>query len=108
VYSQPEAVGQYTLTAQDIEKDHGAARDLVRARHRLSKLLLRQDLVWQGTAWTQRHERSLRSLTFEHLGVRLAFDEAFDAVLTFHARPSPVASTTLLRRKPFATRCAAA
>ncbi|WP_206337080.1 MULTISPECIES: hypothetical protein [Streptomyces] len=31
--------------------------DLMRARHRLSKLLLRQDLLWQGTAWPQAHER---------------------------------------------------
>ncbi len=60
--------------------------DLMRARHRLSKLLLRQDLLWQGTAWTQEHESWLRSLTFDQLGVRLAFDEAFDAVLNTRAR----------------------
>ncbi|MEU9919699.1 IS110 family transposase [Streptomyces sp. NPDC051001] len=60
--------------------------DLMRARHRLSKLLLRRGLVWQGSAWTQEHESWLRSLSFERLGVQLAFDEAFDTVLSTCAR----------------------
>jgi transposase len=33
--------------------------DLLRARHRLSKLLLRQGLVFEGAAWTQAHGRWL-------------------------------------------------
>jgi transposase len=36
--------------------------DLMRARHRLLKLLLRQGLLWDGTAWTGAHEVWLRSL----------------------------------------------
>ncbi|MEU1596060.1 IS110 family transposase [Streptomyces sp. NPDC005708] len=60
--------------------------DLMRARHRLSKLLLRHGLVWQGTAWTQEHEAWLRSLSFDRLGVQLAFEEAFDTVLHTYAR----------------------
>nr|WP_307081984.1 hypothetical protein [Streptomyces canus] len=60
--------------------------DLMRARHRLSALLLRHGLVWQGTAWTQEHEGWLRSLSFDRLGVQLAFEEAFDTVLSTHAR----------------------
>jgi transposase len=41
--------------------------DLMRARHRLSKLLLRRDLRWAGpgSTWTQAHLRWLRSLRFE-------------------------------------------
>jgi transposase len=36
-----------------------ARGDLLRARHRLSKLLLRQGLVWEAGAWTQAHGRSI-------------------------------------------------
>jgi transposase len=60
--------------------------DLMRARHRLSKLLLRQGLLYEGSAWTGAHEAWLRSLSFDRLGVRLAFDEAHDTVLTTLAR----------------------
>jgi len=76
---------------------HEAARDLVRARedvrgdlmrarHRLSKLLLRQGIVYEGSAWTGAHGKWLRTLTFERPGVRFAFDEGLDAVLTTSAR----------------------
>jgi transposase len=58
----------------------------MRARHRLSKLLLRQGLLYEGSAWTGAHESWLRSLTFDRRGVQLAFDEAFDTVLATHAR----------------------
>jgi transposase len=60
--------------------------DLMRARHRLSKLLLRQGLLYDGSAWTGAHESWLRSLSFDRLGVQLAFDEAHDTVLTTLAR----------------------
>ena len=41
--------------------------DLMRARHRLAKFLLRRDLRWAGpgSTWTQAHLRWLRSLRFE-------------------------------------------
>ena len=41
--------------------------DLMRARHRLSKMLLRREVRWEGAAstWTQRHMRWLRSLRFD-------------------------------------------
>jgi transposase len=41
--------------------------DLMRARHRLGKMLLRRDLRWSGpgSTWTQAHMRWLRSLRFE-------------------------------------------
>lgn len=41
--------------------------DLMRARHRLSKLLLRRDVRWAGpgSTWTRTHMRWLRSLHFE-------------------------------------------
>src|SRR5215212_4877780 len=61
-------------------------RDLVRARHRLSKLLLRHGLVWDQSAWTGAHDGWLRSLRFDRVGVRLAFEEAYETVLVSHAR----------------------
>lgn len=70
-----------------------AARDLVRAREdcrsdlmsarqRISKLLLRQGMVYYGgKAWTVRHEQWLRQQQFDNYGQRAAFDAAFDAML---------------------------
>jgi transposase len=70
-----------------------AARDLVRARedcrgdlmttrHRLSKLLLRQGIVYYGgNAWTGKHELWLRTHRFEVPGLQVAYDAAFDAML---------------------------
>src|SRR5205814_10605886 len=40
-------------------------RDLMRARHRLSKFLLRRGVRFAGKAWTQQHERWLCTVHFE-------------------------------------------
>ena len=61
--------------------------DLMRSRHRLSKLLLRQGIVYEDTAWTTAHGKWLRSQSFDKPGVQFAFDEAYDTVLT-HAGPA--------------------
>ena len=66
-------------------------QDLMRARHRLSKLLLRQGIVYSGgKAWTQQHEQWLRAQRRQwpggHPGTCAAFDEYHDAVLTVAAR----------------------
>ena len=70
-----------------------AARDLVRARedcrgdlmsvrHRISKLLLRQGVVYYGgEAWNGKHEKWLRQQRFGNVGQQAAFDAAFDAML---------------------------
>src|SRR4029453_19247076 len=65
-----------------------ARADLMRARHRLSKLLLRQGLGFQGTAWTQAHQRGLRAPQpqLTQPALRLAVDEADGAVLAVQAR----------------------
>jgi transposase len=42
-----------------------ARKDLMRARHRLSKFLLRRGVRFPCRAWTQPHERWLRSLSFD-------------------------------------------
>jgi len=78
--------------ARDLVRAREAARaDLMRARHRLSKLLLRHGIVYYGgNAWTREHDRWLRrqqlDLPVELRGTRTAFQESYDAVLAVTAR----------------------
>ena len=59
-----------------------ARADLMRVRHRLSKLLLRQGIVYfGGTPWADAHELWLRRQRFDDIHLRAAFDHGFDAVL---------------------------
>jgi transposase len=59
-----------------------ARADLMRVRHRLSKLLLRQGIVYSGgTPWTCKHEEWLRRQRFSDTHLKAAFDHGFDAVL---------------------------
>ena len=59
-----------------------ARADLMRVRHRLSKLLLRQGIVYSGgTPWTCAHEQWLRRHRFDDIHLKAAFDHGFDAVL---------------------------
>lgn len=59
-----------------------ARADLMRVRHRLSKLLLRQGIVYSGgTPWTFKHQDWLRRQRFDDLHRQAAFDYSFDAVL---------------------------
>ena len=74
-------------SARDLVRARDDARgDLMRARHRLSKLLLRRGLVYDGNAWTQAHDVWLRSVSFPQRGLAVAFDEAYAAVLGVGAR----------------------
>jgi transposase len=79
--------------AQEAARDLVRARedvrgDLMRARHRLSKLLLRQGIVWTGgQPWSGRHDVWLRGQRFELPGRQLAFDAAYETmVLTLDRR----------------------
>jgi len=61
--------------------------DLMRAQHRTSKLLLRQGIVWSGgTAWTGAHEAWLRTQTFDHVGLTIAYDTSLETVLLAQTR----------------------
>ena len=64
--------------------------DLMRARHRLSKLLLRHGTVYYGgQAWTGKHDAWLRHEAFPQLdsrATRLTFDSDYENVLTVKAR----------------------
>jgi transposase len=61
--------------------------DLMRARHRVSKLLLRQGIVYYGgSAWTGVHLVWLQAQHFDAPGLQAAFDAEHEAVLQAEAR----------------------
>jgi transposase len=78
--------------------------DLMRARHRLSKLLLRQGLVYDGTAWTAAHDRWLSRQRFESRPLRLAYEDCYDTVLRTRLRRDSLdkAIAELAGEPPFA------
>jgi transposase len=52
-----------------------AKQDLLRARHRLSKFLLRRGWIWRdGPAWTRRHGEWIRKLEMSHPADRQVLD----------------------------------
>jgi transposase len=68
-----------------------ARADLHRARHRLSKMLLRHDLRYlEGRPWTPRHRTWLWSLRLEHAGERMALEDYLLAVDQVGARLASV------------------
>lgn len=74
--------------ARDLVRAREDARgDLMRARHRLSKLLLRQGIVYSGgQAWTGAHDLWLRRQRFDAPALQLSFESDYEAVLTVKAR----------------------
>jgi len=74
--------------ARDLVRAREDARgDLMRARHRLSKLLLRQGIVYSGgNAWTTRHDAWLRQQHFDAPALQMTYESDYDAVLTVKAR----------------------
>jgi len=73
--------------ARDLVRAREDARgDLMRARHRLSKLLLRHGIVYDASAWTQAHDAWLRRQRFPSRPLALAFDECYGAVLQAKTR----------------------
>ena len=74
--------------ARDLVRAREDARgDLMRARHRLSKLLLRQGVVYTGGhAWTGAHDAWLRRQRLDQPATQAAFESDHEAVLTTAAR----------------------
>jgi transposase len=80
--------------ARDLVRAREDARgDLMRARHRLSKLLLRYGIVYSGgKAWTVAHDHWLRHDALTQLtvaggrSIQATFDNDYDALLTTLAR----------------------
>ena len=77
-------------TARDLVRAREDVRgDLMRARHRLSKLLLRHGIIYSGGhAWTGAHDTWLRAqgAQLPSPALRLAFDADYEAVLLAVAR----------------------
>lgn len=61
--------------------------DLMRARHRLSKLLPRHGIVYDdGAAWTTKHDRWPTGLRLTGAASQAAFDAEYETVLQIMAR----------------------
>lgn len=61
--------------------------DLLRCRHRLSKMLLRRGLIWHGkSAWGGAHRVWLREVKFEHEADRQVFEDYLLGVEQMEAR----------------------
>ncbi|WP_134773438.1 IS110 family transposase [Ornithinimicrobium flavum] len=75
-------------SARDLVRAREAARgDLMRARHRVSKLLLRHGIVYSGgAAWTAKHDAWLLGQRFELPGTRTAFEDAYESAVLASGR----------------------
>ncbi|MFI1920540.1 IS110 family transposase [Nocardia sp. NPDC020380] len=74
--------------ARDLVRAREDARiDLMRHRHRLSKLLLRQGIVYSGgSAWTAIHESWLRAQHFDQPALQAAYDNDYEAMMVAKTR----------------------
>ncbi len=73
--------------ARDLVRAREDARgDLMRARHRLSKLLLRHGAVYDATAWTRAHDAWLRRQRFQSGPLAIVFDECYARMLDAKTR----------------------
>jgi transposase len=91
--------------ARDLVRAREDARgELMRARHRLSKLLLRHGLVYDAHAWTLAHDAWLRRQRFASKPLAIAFEESYAAVLRAKTRRDALdrAIVELAAEPPFA------
>jgi len=73
--------------ARDLVRAREDARsDLMRARHRLSKLLLRHGAVYDATAWTRAHDQWLRKQRFQGGPLAIVFDECYSRMIDAKTR----------------------
>lgn len=74
--------------ARDLVRAREDARgDVMRARHRTSKLLLRHGIVYYGGGtWTQAHHRWLQHQRFALASTQTAFDTSYETVVLAEAR----------------------
>lgn len=84
-----------------------AVGDQMRARHRLSKMLMRLGFVYRaGRNWTQAHRRWMRSLAFEEASTRVVFDDYLCAVEQLEERVTTLdrAISEVSTQAPYAER----
>ena len=73
--------------ARDLVRAREDARgDLMRARQRLSKLLLRHGAVYDATAWTRAHDAWLRKQRFQGGPLAVVFDECYGRMIDAKSR----------------------
>ena len=73
--------------ARDLVRAREDARgDLMRARHRLSKLLLRHGAVYDATAWTRAHDAWVRKQRFQDGPLAIVFDECYSRMIDAKTR----------------------
>ncbi len=73
--------------ARDLVRAREDARgELMRARHRLSKLLLRHGVVYDASAWTLAHDAWLRRQRFDSRPLQLALEESYAAAVQAKTR----------------------
>lgn len=73
--------------ARDLVRAREDARgELMRARHRLSKLLLRHGLVYDASAWTLAHDAWLRRQRFDSRALQLTLEESYAAAVNAKMR----------------------
>jgi len=79
--------------ARELTRAHDACRrDLMNARHRVSKMLLRHGRVYpSSTTWTARHRRWLSAQQFEQAASRLVFADLLAAVDGLTSRKTAIA-----------------
>jgi transposase len=79
--------GPVEEAARDLVRAREDARgDLMRARHRLSKLLLRHGAVYDATAWTRTHDAWLRKQRFQDGPLAIVFDECYSRMIDAKTR----------------------
>jgi transposase len=91
--------------ARDLVRAREDARgDLMRARHRLSKLLLRHGTVYDGTAWTRAHDGWLRRQRFQSGPLAIVFDDCYSRMLDAKTRRDALdqAISELAATEPYA------
>src|SRR5438874_6378145 len=73
--------------ARDLVRAREDARgDLMRARPRLSQLLLRHGVVYDATAWTRAHDAWLRKQRFQSGPLAIVFDECYGRMVDAKTR----------------------
>lgn len=90
--------------ARDLVRAREDARgDLMRARHRLSKLLLRHGAVYDATAWTRAHDQWLRRQRFPSGPRSIVFDECYGRMVDAKTRRDALDSaiSELAAREPY-------
>ena len=91
--------------ARDVVRAREDARgEVMRARHRLSKLLLRHGLVYDASAWTLAHNAWLRRQRFDSRPLQLTLQESYAAAVHAKTRRDALdqAIAELAAEPPFA------